>query len=186
MDEITARADALMGQNRWEEAEELFVSCREDAARRGDRAQELSLCSELLGFYRMRSDKNGFAAVWSRTRELLKEMKLTPPSRGTILLNAATGLASFGETEQAMPLYREAHDCFRRSLPAGDYRFAALFNNMAAALQRSGAFDRAEEHISMAIGVLERLPHHPDVATSYINLAQLYADVDPADPRIGE
>ena len=186
MDEITARADALMGQNRWEEAEELFMSCQEDAARRGDRAQELSLCSELLGFYRMRSDKNGFAAVWSRTRELLQEMKLTPSSRGTILLNAATGLASFGETEQAMPLYREAHDAFRRSLPAGDYRFAALFNNMAAALQRSGALDRAEEHIRMAIGVLEKLPHHPDVATSYVNLAQLYAAVDPADPRIGE
>ena len=85
-----------------------------------------------------------------------------------------------------MPLYREAGDCFRRSLPAHDFRFAALFNNMAAAFQCCGDFDRAEEHIRMAIGVLEKHPHHPDMATSYVNLAQLFAEQDAADPRIGE
>ena len=38
----------------------------------------------------------------------------------------------------------------------------------------------------MAVGVLEKHPHHPDVATSYVHLAQLCAERDGADPRIGE
>ena len=186
MDEITRKADELMGQNRWKEAEALFVYCKDAAARKGDKALELSLCSELLGFYRMRAIREGFDAAFARTMELLEELDVSLSSRGTILVNAATGLVSFGEAEKALPYYQEAYGCFLRSLPAQDFRFAALFNNMAAAFQRCGAFDRAEEHIRMAIGVLEKRPHHPDVATSYVNLAQLYAAQDGTDPRIGE
>ena len=186
MDEIVKKADQLMGQNRWKEAEALLVYCREAAARKGDKALELSLCSELLGFYRMRGIREGFDAVFARTLELLEALDVALPSRGTILINAATGLVSFGEAEKALPYYQEAYGCYLRSLKPEDYRYAALFNNMAAAFQRCGAFDRAEEHIRMAIGVLEKRPHHPDLATSYVNLAQLYAEQNPADPRIGE
>ena len=186
MDEIVKKADELMGQNRWKEAEALFVYCRDAAARKGDRALELSLCSELLGFYRMHSVREGFYAVFPRTLELLEELDVALPSRGTILINAATGLVAFGEAEKALPYYQEAYGCFLRSLKPEDYRYAALFNNMASAFQACGAFDRAEEHILMAIGVLEKLDHHPDVATSYVNLAQLYASQNRDDPRIGE
>ena len=186
MDEITRKADELMGQNRWKEAEALFVYCKDAAARKGDKALELSLCSELLGFYRMRAIWEGFAAVLARTTELLEELDVSLPGRGTILVNAATGLVSFGETDKAMPLYQEAYGCFLRSLPPEDYRFAALFNNMASAFQRRGDYARAEEHIRMAMGVLEKHPHHPDMATSYVNLAALYAEQDREDPRIGE
>ena len=186
MEEITRRADALMGLDRWEEAETLLLRAREAAAADGRAERELSLCSELLGFYRMRGDEAGFGPVWARTLELLSRVRPGPVSRGTILVNGATGLVAFGRAAEALPLYREALDCLARSLPEGDFRLAALYNNMAAAFRACGAPDRAEEHIRRALAVLEWLPHHPDVATSYVNLAQLYAAGDRADPRIGE
>jgi len=184
VDEITRRADALMGRGEWKEAEALLVYAREAAARNGDARTELSLCSELLGFYRMGGIPEGFGPIWERALELLEAVRPGPVSRGTILVNGATGLAAFGRAEEALPFYQEAWGCFLRSLPAADFRFAALFNNMAAAFQACGAMDRAEEHIRMAVGVLEKLPHHPDMATSYVNLAQLYAGQDRTDPRV--
>ena len=186
LEEIARKTDELMGARQWEEAEALLLYSREAAARKGNRALELSLCSELMGFYRMRGCREGFFPVWERTLELLDEVRPAQPSRGTILINGATGLVAFGEAETALPYYQEAWGCYLRSLGADDLRFAALFNNMAAAFESRGAFDRAEEHIRMALSVLEKHPHHPDVATSYVNLAQLYARRDPADHRVGE
>ena len=40
--------------------------------------------------------------------ELLEELDVALPSRGTILINAATALVAFGRTAEAMPLYRQA------------------------------------------------------------------------------
>ena len=186
MEEIARQVDRLMGREQWKEAEALLLTAREAAFRREDRRTELSLCSELLGLYRMRSIPEGFRSVWDRTLELLEELSPAPAGRGTILINGATGLVSFGRAEEALPFYQEAFGCYLRSLSPEDYRFAALFNNMAAAFEGCGAFDRAEEHMRMALDVLKKQPHHPDVATTYVHLAQLYAGRDGADSRIGE
>jgi len=175
-----------MGLGQWEKAETLLVRARETAAAEGDGATELSVCSELLGFYRMWGRREPFETVYERTAELLRQVDPGPVSRGTILINAATALVAFGRTAEAMPLYRQAQECYRRAVPAGDFRIAALCNNMASAHQTMGEYALAEELIQKAVAVLKGLAHHPDVATSYVNLAQLYAAQDTADPRIGE
>ena len=47
MDEIVKKADQLMGQNRWKEAEALLVYCREAAARKGDKAAAGTLLGKI-------------------------------------------------------------------------------------------------------------------------------------------
>ena len=107
-------------------------------------------------------------------------------TRGTILVNGATGLVAFGRAEDALPLYRQAEGLLRASLPRGDFRLAALYNNLSSAYSALGRYRQAEECLFSALDELCRSPFHPDVATSYVNLAQLYASGDPGDPRIGD
>lgn len=167
--------DSLMGQARWDEAEALLLLYKNRAEARGDRQTELSLCNELVGFYRQRQKEAGFMPNWQRCQELLEELNVRGVSRGTILINGATALVSFGRAEEALPYYQEAFGCYIRGLSPADERFAALFNNMASAFQAVGAYERAEEHMKMAMDVLEKKPHHVDIATTWVNLAQLYA-----------
>lgn len=175
MEAFIQELDSLMGQARWDEAEALLLLYKSRATARGDRQTELSLCNELVGFYRQRQKENGFAPHWQRCQQLLEELNVRGVSRGTILINGATALVSFGKAEEALPFYQEAFGCYLRGLSPEDERFAALFNNMASAFQACGAYERAEEHMKMAMDVLEKKPHHVDVATTWVNLAQLYA-----------
>ena len=112
--------DSLMGQARWDEAESLLLLYKSRAQARGDRQTELSLCNELVGFYRQRQKEAGFAPNWQRCQTLLEELNVRGVSRGTILINGATALVSFGKAEEALPFYQEAFGCYIRALPGDD------------------------------------------------------------------
>lgn len=134
MDSIAARADDCMGRGDWDGAERIFLAALTEAEETGDRRAALSLCSELMGFYRQRADAEKFYPVLGRCTELLGEVRPGAAARGTILINAATALAAFGEAQRALPLFREAESLYAVSLGADHPRLAALYNNMAAAL----------------------------------------------------
>ena len=185
MEEFTKQLDALMAAGQWDRAEELLRDRLSGAATSGSRAAELSVCSELLGFYRMRADEKRFAEIYRRTMALLEGVSMPGEARGTILVNAATGLVAFGRAEEALPLYKQAGNLLRGALPRGDFLLAALYNNLSSAYAALGRFREAEENLLAAMDELRRSPFQPDVATSYVNLAQLYTTQDPADPRIG-
>ena len=173
-----------MAAGEWDRAEALLMERQNRAAASGDRRAELSLCSELLGLRRMRADEKGFSGTFCCTMELLESVRVTRETRGTILVNAATGLVAFGRAQEALPLYKEAESLLRAALPRGDFRLAALFNNLSSACSALGRFKEAEQNLLAAMDELRRSPFHPDVATSYVNLAQLYAGQNPRDQRI--
>lgn len=60
MDSIAARADDCMGRGDWDGAERIFLAALTEAEETGDRRAALSLCSELMGFYRQRGDAEKF------------------------------------------------------------------------------------------------------------------------------
>ena len=185
MDELTKTVDALMAAHRWEEAETLLTARMADAAAAGNAAGELSLCSELLGLYRMRGDPR-FFSIRERTDTLLESVSMSRQTRGTILVNEATGLAAFGRPEEALDVYKQAEVLLRASLPRGDFRLAALYNNMSAAWSALKRWPEAESCLLQALEILRLTPFHPDVATSCLNLAQLYAASSAEDERIGK
>lgn len=186
VEELAGLADALVGQKDFAGAEALLLSRQEEARREGWPGIELSVCSELMGFYRQRLNREGYYAARDRALALLSDMRPDPAAKATVLVNAATGMTAFGDAAGALEIYKEAEILYRRSLDGADHRMASLYNNMAFAFAGLGDRKQAERHIRMAMDVLRKLPHHPDMGTSWLNLAQLYYDGDPGDPRIGE
>ena len=184
MDSIAARADDCMGRGDWDGAERIFLAALTEAEETGDRCAALSLCSELMGFYRQRADAEKFYPVLGRCTELLGEVRPGAAARGTILINAATALAAFGEAQRALPLFREAESLYAVSLGADHPRLAALYNNMAAALDALHRPDEAERYMLRALENQKKRPGDLDLAVTYVNLAQHYAAQDENDARI--
>ena len=185
MDNIAAKADDCMGRGDWDGAERVFRAALDEAEATGDKRAALSLCSELMGFYRQRGDAGKFYPVLGRCMELLDVVRPGAAARGTILINAATALAAFGEAGRALPLFREAEGLYAAAPETGDPRLAALYNNMAAALDALRRPDEAERYMLRALDIQKRRPGDLDLAVTYVNLAQHYAAQNGADARVG-
>ena len=166
MDSIAARADDCMGRGDWDGAERVFLAALAEAEETGDRRAALSLCSELMGFYRQRGDAGKFYPVFDRGMELLGDVRPGAAARGTILINAATALAAFGAAERALPLFRESESLY------------------AAALDALRRPDEAERYMLRALENQKQRPGDLDLAVTYVNLAQHYAAQDENDARI--
>lgn len=160
---------------------------REASALR-DTHGELSVVSEMLGYYRKTGERE--RALWAvqRAEELiaLTEGQGTV-SGATVLLNAATTLKAFGEAERALPLYETAGEIYRASLDSSDARMGGYYNNYALALTDLGRYQEAEECYNKAIAVMEKTQDGmPDCASSYVNMAHLYETwYGPESDRIG-
>ena len=156
------------------------------AAALGDRAGELSVCSEAVGYYRQTGDADAAAAAIDRALALVRETGCGGAvSGGTILLNCATTLKAFGRVEEALPLYAQAQRVFAAKLPANDPLQAGFYNNYALALQDVGDDAQAEAAFLRAIAVTERCPRcELETAVSCVNLAQLWFARDPLDERV--
>ena len=184
MDMIVRRADDLMGGGDWDGAERVFLAALRDAETAGDTRMALSLCSELMGFYRQRGMAEKFYTVFDRCGELLGIVRPGALARGTILINAATALCAFGEAARALPLFWEAEELYAAALDAEHPRLAALWNNMAAALDALGRPDEAEKLMRRALAQQIKRPGDLDAAVTYVNLAQHYAAQNAHDGRI--
>lgn len=184
---ILAEYDSMANSGHIEDAETLLTHWRETAKEAGDSRNELSLLSELMGFYRMLGKREkGLAAVEDGLALMSKLGIADGISCGTILINAATTLQSFGETARSIGYYQEASRCYARHLAPDDWRFAGLLNNMASAYLETGDAPQAEAYYRKALSILETNGNHVDAAVTWVNLAQLYDQSNPEDDRIRE
>lgn len=165
--------DALMARGEKVSAGTVLRSALAAAWEQGDRHSALSLYSELMGYCRQAGLRGeGMEAIDSGLA-LLRELGLEGTlTAGTILINAATALSSFGEHRRALGNFQEAFRCYGKALPPDDQRWAALMNNMAAAYEAVGERDNAERHYRSALRVQEQ-GGGVDTAVTHINLAQL-------------
>ena len=185
IEEIIARCDELFNANDPAALGEHLRFWRQRARELGDRSGELTMLNELMGHYRMSGNKDLALAAVQDGIALLRSLELAGTvSGGTILINAATALQAFGNISGALELYNEALESYRKNLPPGDWRFAGLFNNMAAAQAADGNFLQAEFAYQEALELLDKSGNLPDKAVTYVNLAQLYRQQDPGDERI--
>lgn len=187
LQDVIAECDRLFNSEKTAELGEHLRKWRAEAQRIGDMQGELSMLSELMGHYRMADDKERGIPAIRDVFALLDKLGIGGTvSAGTILLNGATALKAFGETEEALTHYAEAFRCYGAHLAPDDLRFAGLLNNMAAAYADNGEIRHAEAYYNKALDVLKIHKNLMDAAVTHINLAQLYHRSDPADPRIGE
>lgn len=181
---LLARYDACMARGDTVQAGVVLDAALKDARACGDRRAELSILSEQMGYYRQAgAPERGIPAVEAGF-SLLDELGLSGTvTAGTILINGATALSAYGQPVRALRYYEEAFRCYSAALAPDDSRFAALMNNMAAAYAASGQQEQAMRYYRGALRVLEHSGGSPDTAVTHVNLAQLYAETDPAAAR---
>ncbi|MBP5585614.1 MAG: tetratricopeptide repeat protein [Lentisphaeria bacterium] len=185
MQEVIQECDRLFNSEKMVELGEHLRKWREEARRIGDREAELGILSELMGHYRMTGDRErGLMAVRDGFALLGQVGIAGSVTAGTILINGATALQAFGDIDGALNYYKEAFRCYGAHLDPNDWRFAGLLNNMAAAYAAKHDVKYAEAYYRKALDVLKACGNLMDAAVTHVNLAQMYAAEDRADPRI--
>ncbi len=181
---VIERVDACFAQNDLDGAGDLLRHWLGEAEALGDRSGELSMLSELSGYYRKILDRDRALDVIERALALVDGLgQGTTVSGATVMLNCATTLKTFGQAERALSLYERVEAVYRSTLDPNDARFAALYNNRALSLSDVGRVDDAEASYRRALEVLEHFGL--DAAITYVNLAELYA-AQKNDERAGE
>ncbi|MDY6367587.1 MAG: tetratricopeptide repeat protein [Clostridia bacterium] len=175
---IIEKVNDFFNKNDMPGAGSLLEYWEKEAQELGDKNGELSIQSELIGFYRKNNKKELAEKSSNRALELIKELNLEGTvSAATLYLNIATALKAFGSPEKAVEYYEKTLEIYNSHLDKNDTRFAGLFNNMALALVDLKKFDEATEKYFNAIEIMSNNEDgEPDEAISYVNLAHLYYD----------
>lgn len=180
LQEIIAENDRFLARGDHAAAGEYLRQWLETARSCGDRSGELSILSELMGHCRMAGDRERGLKVVSDGLALIKDLGIDDSvSAGTIFINAATALHSFGEYEKSLHCYSRAYRCYTLHLAEGDRKFAGLFNNMAAVYLSQQDFELAKAYYNEALAILKEYGDMMDIAVTYVNLAQCVYLEDP-------
>ncbi len=173
---ILEKVDAAFDRNDSREAGRLLVYWRDEAIALKDKRGELSMESELVGYYRKQNDREKGLVSVARALVLTAETgQDTLASGATVYLNCATAYKAFGQAEQGMPLYEKAEEIYKSCIPPTDPRFGGLYNNMALALADLNRFEEAETAYQKALAVMEKAPDgEAECAITYLNLAHMY------------
>lgn len=188
---VLEKLDADLAQNDYAAAERHLRYWETEAKALGDRRGLLTLRNEQIGLCRKQGKKaEGMRAIddtLSLLDEVAPEASLT---RGTTLINAATGLKAFGYAERALFLYREAQRIYETMLDPDDERMAGLNNNTALTLIELKQYGEAEDLLRRAVEIMRKQEHgEAEEAISWLNLADLTAARDGEEQgaeRIGE
>ena len=186
--EFLAELDRLFASENLEKAEELLESTLEKARALGDWSAEISVLSEMMGFYRRnnKADK-GLRAVYDGLTLIEKHKLGNSVSGATVMLNAATTLKAFGKAAEGIPVFKAAEATFEEKLDPNDYRFAGLYNNMALSFVDTDDIKSAEECYNKALSILGTCKNGEcEMAVTYCNMAYMYHKANPEDERINE
>ncbi len=173
---ILEKADRLFGKNDYAEAGRLLTYWRDEAIALRDKQGELSMESELVGYYRKQNDREHGLPSVARALALVDELAQGDMAAGaTVFINCATAYKAFGMAEEALPLYQHAQETYQNTLSPNDERFGGLYNNMALTLQDLGELREAEAALFTALAIMETVPGgEAESAITCINLAHLY------------
>lgn len=176
VDRIIRKIDALFDKNDYPAAGRLLEHWENEARQLRDRRGELSVQSELMGYYRKVGEREKGIKSVERGLELVRLLGMgNTVSGATVLLNAATTLKSFGEVQRALSLYNDAEKVYAAHLDANDARFGGFYNNCALALVDAKRYEEAETCYKKALAVMERTEHgETDAAITYVNMAHMY------------
>ncbi len=174
--QVVEDLDKFLETNDVEGAELHLTEWLKKAREGKDKAGELTVLNEMMGFFRsIGKEKEGLDSV-KEGLSLLESMDLKESvTAGTTWINAATTLKAFGRAGEAMPLYERAWRAYNGNLDPGDYRFAGLSNNMALTCVDMGDYVRAGKYYQTAMNIMKNLPRGSmEMAVTYVNLACMY------------
>lgn len=176
IDDFFARLDSYFDRNETDQIDPFLVASLEKAKKEEDYAAYISICNEMIGFYRSISAFEKARQAAEDVLLLMEELNLGETEHfATTLLNAATAYSAAGDYAQAVRMYRQAAQIYDRILPSGDYRQAGLYNNMSIMLEKMNENAEAAEAARKALALIEKIPgNEAQTATTLTNLALIY------------
>ncbi|MCF0229498.1 MAG: tetratricopeptide repeat protein [Parasporobacterium sp.] len=174
---VLGKLDEYLGKNDYPAAERHLKYWLMEAETGNDKRGMLTVSNEMIGLYRKAGREQECMEAAESVRNLLSDPDLDEEvTRGTSLINIATGYKAFGKTAEALPLYEEAMELYEKNLKERDSRLGGLYNNMAITLTALGEYDRAEELYGKALHVMSLNENgETDMAITYCNMADLTA-----------
>lgn len=176
MDAFFEELDSYFEKNQVEKIDGFLTASLEQAKEEEDYAAYISICNEMIGFYRSVSAFQKAYVAAEDVLLLMEELKLEDTEHfATTLLNTATAYSAAGDYAQALRFYRQAVQIYERLLPAEYYRWAGLYNNMSIMLEKAGENREAVDCAKKALAIIEKQEgNEAQTATTLTNLALVY------------
>lgn len=179
VDKFFETLDSYFAKQEIDKVDPFLVSSLEQAKEEEDYGAYISICNEMIGFYRSISAFEKAYAAAEDVLLLMEELQMEHTEHfATTLLNAATAYRAAGDYETALRYYKQALQIYDGILPPQDYRYAGLYNNMSILLEKMEENEEAIAYADKALGIIETLEGgEMETATTLTNLALLYFKV---------
>ena len=170
--DILAEIDSLYEINDIPGVEKLFLESVREAKESDDDVMLLQLLNEMIGYYRVLSQRDRLLEVIDEAMEVANRLKLCGSvPYATTLLNAATGYRSIGELERAKECYGATEEIYEKNLEPDDMLFANLYNNISLMYQEKADYGNAMNYLLRAAEIAEKNEAKFETAVTYANLA---------------
>lgn len=148
-----------------------------EAQRKNDVFGIIAVSNELGGLCRATGQIDRAKTLYSTVLTNLESVGLSRSEHyATALINTGDVYINSGEHKEALALFLKARHMLAECGLAGDYRMAALCNNISMIYRDSQEYDKAEEALDIAFNIIKGLPQcRGELATTYINLGELQA-----------
>ena len=167
--------DIMFQRKNSQETKWYLESWLKAAEERNDLSGIVAVCNELGGLCRVTGELDRAKALYQRVLSNLEQMGLASTEHyATALINAGDVHIVAKERQQALDLFLKAERLLKNCGLGGDYRMAALCNNISAIYRETEDFAAAEEALDIAFNIIKGLPQYKgELATTYVNLAEL-------------
>lgn len=174
---VLSKVDEYLSRNDYDSAEKALDYWHEEAKIGGDIRGELTVLNEKIGLYRKTGKKEQCFFAIDKCLALVKDCEFeNTVTKGTTLLNCATGYCAFESYEKALPLYEKATVIYEKYLKETDERLGGLYNNTAICLMRLNNYEKSRLLFDKAIEIMSKVENaEGEIAITYCNLADLEA-----------
>ena len=168
--------DSYFEERQVDKVEPFLNSSLEQAKSEDDYGAYISICNEMIGFYRSISAFEKAYIAAEDVLLLMEELNMENTEHfATTLLNAATAYRAAGDYATALRYYKQALQIYDGILQPQDYRYAGLYNNMSILFEKMNENDEAIAYVNKALSIIETIPDsESEIATTMTNLAMLY------------
>lgn len=175
LNELYKGLDLMFQKNNGSETEKFLEGYLRKAEQLGDLSGITAVCNELGGLYRVTGKLAEAGALAQRVITNLEEMGLYNTEHyATALINAGDIYIAAKQYPAALKEFRQAEAILETLGLGGDYRMAALCNNISAVYREIPDFEAAEKALAKAFAIIQSKPEfRGELGTTYINLAQL-------------
>ena len=168
--------DTYFEERQIDKVEPYLNSSLEQAKSEEDYGAYISICNEMIGFYRSISAFEKAYIAAEDVLLLMEELNMENTEHfATTLLNAATAYRAAGDYATALRYYKQALQIYDGILQPQDYRYAGLYNNMSILFEKMNENEEAIAYANKALSIIETIPDsESEIATTMTNLALLY------------